>query len=300
MLTHKIDEKLLKERFEIAHPDIKYLRHIYQCLANYFQLASGSGKDQSFDFDLADFSHRYNLKSLYAFQALKRIEEEELISLSEALNMPSTLQIIMSQQDLYEFEVANATYDGFLKGLLRLYGGQLFADYMKIEELKISKFLNLSLEQVRDSLARLHKLEVLDYTPQTENPQLTLTTERKNTSDLFVNTKRLDALKSSDLSRITAILTYMENQSICRMRQILNYFGEEGNDCGKCDVCVQHKKENIDFVEKIGSILIDGPLVLREILARFSWNHEDEIKEALKKMLDTGMISKEDGLLRLK
>ena len=43
MLFHKMDEKLLSERFLIAHPDVKYLRHIYQCLANYFQLATGSG-----------------------------------------------------------------------------------------------------------------------------------------------------------------------------------------------------------------------------------------------------------------
>lgn len=299
MLTHKIDKKLLKERFEIAHPDIKYLRHIYQCLANYFQLASGSGKDQSFDFDLADFSHRYNLKSIKAFQALKRLEEEELILLSESLNMPSTLKIILSQQDLYEFEVANAQYDGFLKGILRLYGGQLFSDYLKIDELKISKFLNISLEEVKKTLTRLHHLEVYDYTPQTENPKLTLITERKNTADLFVNSKRLDALKSSDLARITAILNYLDNDSICKMMQILEYFGEQGSACGICDMCIQKKKGHIDFVDKIKEELTKGPLSLAEILARFSWNHEVEVKNALKKLLDAGIICKDDGIIRL-
>jgi ATP-dependent DNA helicase RecQ len=300
MLTYKIDEKLLKERFETAHPDVKYLRHIYQCLANYFQLASGSGKDQSFDFNLADFSQRYNLKSLDAFQALKRLEEEELILLSEALNRPSTLKIILTQQDLYGFEVAHKNYDVFLKGLLRLYGGQLFSDYLKIEELKIAKFLNLDLAQVKESLTRLLNLEVIDYTPQTENPQLTLVTERKNSGDLFVNTKRLEALKSSDLARITAILNYLANDDVCKMVQILDYFGEKGSDCGKCDVCIQHKKDNIDFISKVRDALTDGPLSTRELMARFSWNHEEEIKEALKKMLDSGMIGKEDGLLALK
>ena len=300
MLTHNIDEKLLKDRFETAHPDIKYLRHIYQCLANYFQLASGSGRNQSFDFDLADFSQRYNLKSLNAFQALKRLEEEELIVLGDALNRPSTLKIILTQQDLYGFEVAHKNYDVFLKGILRLYGGQLFSDYLKIEELKIAKFLNLNLEEVKESLARLHNLEVIDYTPQTENPQLTLVTERKNTGDLFVNTKRLDALKNSDLDRITAILNYLGNDDVCKMVQILDYFGEKGADCGKCDVCIQHKKNNIDFVSKVSEALAEGPLSSRELMARFSWNHEEEIKEVLKKMLDTGMISIADGLLVLK
>ena len=300
LLTHKIDEKLLLDRFEIAHPDIKYLKHIYQCLANYFQLASGSGKDQSFDFDLVDFSHRYDLKSLYAFQALKRLEEEGLISLSDAISISSTMKVILSQQDLYEFEVANANYDGFIKGALRLYGGQLFADYLKIEELKLSKFLNLRLEEVKEILARLHKLEVIDYTPQTENPRLTITTERKNVTDLFVNTKRLDKLKTSDRNRITAILGYLENNNRCRMAQILHYFDEDGEECGKCDVCIGKKKATINFVEKVSNILEDGPVTPKEVLARFSWSHEDDVKKAIKDMLDSGIIIKEAGLLRLR
>lgn len=300
LLTHKMDEKLLHDRFATAHPDIKYLKHIYQCLANYFQLASGSGKDQSFDFNLTDFCQRYDLKSLNAFQALKRLEEEALISLSEAVTMPSTLKINLAAPDLYEFQVANENYDDFLKGLLRLYGGQLFSDYLKIEELKISKFLNLDIEAVKESLLRLHKLNVLDYTPQTENPKLTLITERKNTGDLFVNSKRLDALKAADLGRIKAILNYLEDSSTCKMVQILAYFGEQGTACGKCDVCIQQKKENIDYVNHIKEALSEGSLTLLDLMARFSWNNEEEIKEAIKKMLDSGLISKEEGILSLK
>jgi ATP-dependent DNA helicase RecQ len=300
LLVHKIDEKFLRDRFTTAHPDIKYLRHIYQCLANYFQLASGSGKDQSFDFDLADFCQRYDLKSLNAFQALRRLEEEALISLSEAVSMPSTLKISLAPPDLYEFQVANANYDSFLKGLLRLYGGQLFSDYLKIEELKISKFLNLGLEEVTESLLRLQKLDVIDYSPQTDNPKLTLVTERRNTSELFVNTKRIDALKAADLGRINAILSYLGDESTCKMVQILAYFGEQGTACGKCDVCIQQKKKHIDYVDNIKEALTEGPLSIKELMARFSWNHEVEIKEAIKKMLDSGLINKEDGVLSLK
>lgn len=300
LLAHKMDEKLLRDRFTTAHPDIKYLRHIYQCLANYYQLASGSGKDQSFDFDLTDFCQRYNLKSLNAFQALRRLEEEALISLSEAVSMPSTLKISLAPPDLYEFQVANVSYDSFLKGLLRLYGGQLFSDYLKIDELKISKFLNLGLDEVKESLLRLQKLDVIDYSPQTENPKLTLITERKDTGDLFVNTKRLDALKEADLGRINAILNFLGNESTCKMVQILAYFGEKGTACGKCDVCVQQKKENIDYVNHIKEALSEGSLSLQDLMARFSWNHEVEIKEAVKKMLDSGLIIKKEGILSLK
>ncbi len=300
LLAHNKDEKLLRDRFEVAHPEVKYLRHIYQCLANYFQLASGSGKNESFDFNLVDFCQRYNLKSLNSFQALKRLAEEGLISLGEAIHVASTLKFSLSQSDLYEFQVANATFDDFLKGILRLYGGQLFSDYHKIDELKISKFLSSSLEEVKKSLMRLQKLEVVDYTPQTENPKLSLLTERKNSQDILVNTKRLEALKSADSERINAILSYIEDENSCKMKQVLAYFGEEGSDCGICDFCLTQKKAKIDYVVNIKKALAQGPLGLRELLARFSWSYEAEVKETIKKMLDSGLINKEEGNLRLK
>jgi ATP-dependent DNA helicase RecQ len=299
MLVHKMDEKLLLERFAVAHPEVKYLQHIYQCLANYFQLATGSGQGQSFDFDLADFSHRYELKTLNSFQALKRLAEEGLITLNEAVYLPSTLKIELSQQDLYEFQVANANYDHFLKGILRLYGGQLFSDYLKIDELKMAKFLNLQVDEVKDNLQRLHKLSVVDYVAQSDSAKLSFLTERKNTKDLFVETKRLAALKSADSGRLKSILNYIDDKNTCKMVQILNYFDEEGSNCGKCDVCVQEKKQSINFIEEIGKSLADGPQSSREIVARFSWNNEGDVKEAIRKMLDAQMIIKVDGLLQL-
>ena len=84
------------------------------------------------------------------------------------------------------------------------------------------------------------------------------------------------------------------------MVQILAYFGEEGIACGKCDICIQQKKEHIDYVVEIKEVLAEGPLSIQKLMARFSWNHEAEIKEAIKQMLDSGMITKENSVLGLK
>jgi ATP-dependent DNA helicase RecQ len=299
MLVHKIDEKLLFDRFEIAHPDISYLKNVYQCLANYFQLATGSGKDQRFEFNLAEFCQRYNLKALNTYHALKRIEEEGLISLSEAVHVPSTLKIILSNKDLYEFQVANASFDILLKGVLRLYGGQLFADYLKIEELKIARFINMTGEAVRNSLQRLDELEVVSYTPQTDKPKLTLLTERKNINELFTSTSRLKSMKKADLQRITSVLNYLHDDNKCKMVQILAYFGEQGSACGKCDVCLHEKKGQMDVTAEIRRILKDKPISYKALLAQFSWNQEREVKDAVKKMLDIGIIAMKEDVLTL-
>ena len=299
MLFHKMDEKLLRDRFLIAHPEVKYLRHIYQCLANYFQLATGSGKGQSFEFDLAEFGKRFDLKSLNVYQALKRLEEEGLIILSDALHSPSTLKINLSQQYLYEYQVANSVLDSFIKGILRLYGGQLFSDFLKIEEHKISKFLNIPIKKVDEILNRLHKDEVVIYTSRTDNPNLTFVQERQNSSDILTNTRRLTALKKADSERLEAVIGYLKNDGTCRMAEVLGYFGEEGEDCSKCDICIEHKKEKLNYVAEIKKRLADGTSLHAEVIASFSPEHELEVKDAIRKMLDAGVIKRDNGFLHL-
>lgn len=300
LLIHTMDKKLLRDRFATAHPEIKYLKQIYQSLANYFQLATGSAKGQSFDFDLTDFCERYKLKPLNAYQALKRLEEEELISLSEALQMPSTLKIKISHEDLYEFQVANASFDHFIKGVLRLYGGQLFTDFIKVEELKMAKFLNMSIDEVVKLLNRLVKLEVLEYTPKTDHPKVTFVSERKNTKVILQDTKRLNDLKQADEDRLASVLDYINEADQCRMVQILAYFGEQGEDCGKCDYCVDKKKDKVDYLKEIKLRLAEETLNFKAIMTYFSMNQEAEVKDSLRKMLDAEIIVKENGMFKLK
>jgi len=301
ILAQPMDEKLLQERFKTAHPEITYLRHIYQCLANYFQLAVGSGKDQSLPFDLAGFVRRYNLQSLPAFHALKRLEEEDLISLSEAIHMPSVLKINLSHQDLYEFQVANARHDSFIKGLLRLYGGQLFGDFVRIEELKVAGFLKMPVDKVEKQLNQLHKLQVVTYIPRTDKPKITFVTERLNPQAILLKPRRLQALKKAGEERMQAMLAYLGNHTACRMARILQYFGEPGEEsCGKCDVCIRHRQATRDYARDVLALLATAPLTMQALLAEFPWEHEQEVMAAVRQLLDTAGIEQKEGKLHLK
>ena len=47
--------------------------------------------------------------------------------------------------------------------------------------------------------------------------------------------------------RVKAIIEYAENDTICRSRQLLAYFGEKTSaDCGACDVCLDEKTDDKD------------------------------------------------------
>ena len=53
--------------------------------------------------------------------------------------------------------------------------------------------------------------------------------------------------------RIKTVIIYANNNSVCRSRQLLYYFGEEKTkNCGHCDVCLEHQT-NQDSKSRIDS-----------------------------------------------
>src|SRR5690606_39352887 len=61
LMANNQDFEQLTGRSELVYPPIDFLKRVYQCLANYYQLAVGSNMLSSFDFDLSDFCQTYNL-----------------------------------------------------------------------------------------------------------------------------------------------------------------------------------------------------------------------------------------------
>jgi ATP-dependent DNA helicase RecQ len=48
---------------------------------------------------------------------------------------------------------------------------------------------------------------------------------------------------------MNAMIDYTYTKSKCRSVQLLQYFGEEGNSCGYCDICIEMKKKDLSESE---------------------------------------------------
>jgi len=117
-----------------AYPPIDFIRRVYQALANFLKIAIGSNSLQSFDFDLAEFEKAYELPRTETYYALKRLESEGFIQLNESFYSPSAIMMNLSGEDLYKFQIAQATLDPFIKTILRMYGGGLYNNFVTINE----------------------------------------------------------------------------------------------------------------------------------------------------------------------
>ena len=279
LLVNDQDMDQLLGRAELVYPPIEYLRRVYQCLANYFQLAVGTNMLSSFDFDLSDFCQTYKLSVLDTFYALKVLEEEGFVEFNESFFAPSRAHFRVDPKRLYEIQIQYAKLDPVIKMMLRTYGGNLFSEYIKIQESKLAKSLEMKDSELIKALQQLAKLEVLDYDQRKDTPQLTFLTQRYDAAKLPFNFTRIKQRKDLTLEKAGSMVEFSQQSKICRTQFIQEYFGEKTDkECGICDVCLEKKRAGQGaLLEKVTKEKI------LETLAQFGKLGEYEVFEKINK-----------------
>lgn len=296
LLFNEADKINLERTIIASYPAIGEIQQVYQAIANYYQLAVGSGEGQTFNFNISDLCNRYNLNAVVVHNAMKLLEKENYISITEALYQPSRLHFTVHKDELYKFQVANKAYDDFIKLLLRSYTG-LFDNYVKFNENDIVIKSGLSYDHVLKYLNYLSKIGVLSYLPQTETPQLTFTQGRIDTQVLTISNEHLKDRKENALNRMRSMLNYAGNPDKCRSQLLLAYFGEINTErCGICDYCLERNKSEVNSQEfedvsgEIKSLLFSQHLTLKELVNAVTGAKENKILKVIQWLLDNGKL----------
>lgn len=299
LLVADQDVKQLKSNLEISYPELKKIKAVYQALGNYFQLPIGSGKDQSFDFDISAFCNNYSMPILEVFAALQLLEKEGYILMTDGLKTPASIFVQASREDLYRFQIEQPGYDGFIKNLLRSYPG-LFTEFITIHEEEISRKVGIPLENVIGALQKMSKLSYLTYIPRKEKPQIVYTIERNDVERLSLSNEHYFARKLNATKRLQSVIDFVYDNERCRSIHLLEYFGERlDHRCGTCDVCTQRNKLNLNDIEfkniqqQIQVLLQGRPYPLFEILAEVQGYPEEKVLTALRWMLDKRILEKD-------
>lgn len=309
LIAQPIDLITLKDRAEKAYPPTEWIKKVYQCLANNYRLAVGSSQMSSFDFDMHAFTQTYELDPLLTYNAMKVMEEESLLLLSESIHTPSTLHILVNPTQLYEIQVQYVRLDALIKLLLRMHGGELFAVYVKIQESRLAKSLSIPEAEIVKLLRQLDEMEVMAYHPRKDTPQVTFLTPRYDAGKLPLDQQRIQRRRTLAISKAKAMVDYVENNRRCRNLQVLDYFGEESDlQCGTCDVCLEMKKSGHQFERhtairnKILKTLAGGnAFSLMNLLDAAGLSHDMEAAEVLRTMEDEEVIFTEgDGKIKIK
>ncbi|MDY0078599.1 MAG: ATP-dependent DNA helicase RecQ [Bacteroidales bacterium] len=307
LIVSENDVKQLKSGFESAFPPMKQIKLIYEALGNYLQIPVGAGKDQSFDFDLMQFSRVYNFQLLEVFNSLRLLEKEGIIAMTESMSAPSKVFVKANREDLYRFQVEELAYDSFIKFLLRNYPG-ILSDFVPVLEEQLAEKLGITVQKVVDNFNKLQQLQFLHYTRRKEKPQIVMISERRDPKDIYISTANYADRKQSAAKRIQAVLDFVHNDKVCRSIQLLAYFGEKHRQrCGKCDVCIDRNKLSLSDVtfeqiqQKLLKMLSIRPYPVYEAASSVNNFPEEKVLEAIRWMLDNEQIMQdENGYIQLK
>jgi ATP-dependent DNA helicase RecQ len=282
----------LKKRVEQSTVSIDLVRRVYQALANRYKLAIGSGGNTSFDFNYNDFVRTFELPPIESFHALKRMEEEGLIHLSEGFYQKSKVYIEVSRDELYKFQVSHAIMDDLIKTLLRLYGGELFTEFVEIREKDIAEILKVDRKRVVQLLEQLVKYDILSYHPATSSSQIEFIMPRLDVNRLPIDEAKLEWRRKIILDKCDEMIRFTVTSDRCRTRMLQAYFDElSEEDCGLCDYCIGKKKraEANQHGELLHRIPPDGAMI--EELSDKMGFEVNIIKEIIRQLVEEGKVT---------
>ena len=290
LLYESKDIKVLEEKFALSFPSFEQIAQIYYSLGNYYQLAYGAGLEHAFDFDLNDFSKRFQINPIQVMQALTFLEHDGWLSLSEAVYLPARIRFEVNQSELYQFQVAHEQWDLLIKALLRTYG-PAFDQFTPIKEAEIARKISWSIVQVKAGLEHLQHLELLRYIPRSDQAQITFLQARTDTQHLSIDRRFIENRKQIARKQLDAMLYFIQGEQ-CRAQSMLNYFNIDVPSCGICDYCLRNpaQKEDTTLETYIVDQLKGGAKTLEQLLEQVPQKHRTACVSCLNKLMDKGLV----------
>ncbi|HSC38817.1 MAG TPA: helicase-related protein, partial [Chitinophagaceae bacterium] len=244
VLLYQPDEPdTLLEQLEQRFPPLETVRQVYQAIANFLQLPTGSGEGSYINFDLGSFVNNFPFSTSVVLNVLKVLEQEGYLGFNEQVFLPARVQFVCNKDGLYRFEQEYPDMEPLLTLLLRSYEG-IFDRNTNIFEKQLGGWLRRDTEDVVKGLQFLHRHHIIHYEPQKDSPQLYFLQPRMRAEAVHINQANYKKRKQQAEERLQTFIRYTRDEKGCRSQYIGAYFGD--NDltaCGVCDNCLSAAKK---------------------------------------------------------
>lgn len=306
ILYAKSDKTALHKRIPDTFPEKEYIKEVYEHLQYYYQMAMGDGQDCVREFNLEDFCRKFKYFPVPVDSALKILTQAGYLEYTDEQDNASRLLFTIRRDELYKLREMGENMDKLIQMVLRSYTG-VFTDYAFINEDSLAVRTGLTRRQVYDSLIQLAKLRIVSYIPQKKTPYIIYTRERIEMRHLQIPRTVYEERKERYEKRINAILDYVTNDTACRSRMLLRYFGEKNeHDCGQCDTCIHLKSKEIpeqlppeELTGKILQVLSQQTMSPAALAEHLSVEKEILI-DLLHELLDKEQVIAVNGMLQIK
>lgn len=298
MLWNSSDTKRLRQLATVSFPSLEYIEDIYHKVHIFYGIPYDAGVGRQLKFDLDEFCRHFRLQRSSAYYAIMYIDRTGHWTMSEDVDISTKIQIAVDRNDLYDLEFPDRRMPQLLEILMRKYTG-VFSYPVPIDEDYVASQIGVPVPMLRQLLYKMSLEHTVRYVPADHATVIFLHHDRLRPKNVNLDPKRYEMLKDSCVGRIQKMIDYISEESVCRSRYLLEYFGQtESEDCGTCDVCRAKPKaaRSEDPAALISSFINDemsGIYAIDDVLHRFSSPGQlapEDCVAILRRLIDEGKV----------
>lgn len=276
-------DQILKNQIPNKAEFLKIVTYLYSI----FQVA---------EFELPEKVFQLNINGIYNFTKLSNakirnvlnfLHNQEIIYFNEHKSL-SSLQLLMEAHEIDQLPRKDAY---FLELMLRTISG-ITTHKVMFSEQQVSGKIGSSVELIKERLKELQQKGYVEYIDGALSSIKFLKPrdERLNSS---VYWKLFEHIQKNKIQKWEEMKFYIEDDKYCKMKLILNYFGEKNaKNCGQCSVCERNKQSIFgkNISHQILNLLSKRPATIEELSIQLSYHSKENILENLIFLLDTGKV----------